>query len=236
MVPTGTPVFEMKAVRSLSATQLEIEFTEPVVAAAPSNFTVRQGISLQGGSANNESYGAGYQNTISTLTVTDVTLNSDKTRAALTITGLQQRPVATVPGSVEDRTWGSLIQINVTGVAAVSARAMWGDGAGGGVAWYTLNKFGPGVDAGTVISVAPAFSKDVPGLSFSRTAAGIKVLSPVSGGYTLRVSDLRGKTVASFNVGGGDFLIPSASLGAGMSVLEAKSADGQRWVAAVPKL
>jgi hypothetical protein len=58
---------------------------------------------------------------------------------------------------VEDRTWGSLVQINVTGVAAASGHAMWGDGSGGGVAWYTLNKFGPGTDAGIgPVSIAPS--------------------------------------------------------------------------------
>ena len=51
----------MKAIRSLGANSMEVEFTEPVVSAAPSNFAVRYWGYLQGGSANNESYGAGAQ-------------------------------------------------------------------------------------------------------------------------------------------------------------------------------
>jgi hypothetical protein len=149
MAYTGDTTFEMKAIRSLGPTQLEIEFTEPVVSVATSNFVVRQGVSVQDAT---QGYGNGYNAGTSTLTVSAVTLNLDKTRATLTITGLQQRPATTTPGSTQDRTWGSLVQINVTGVVAVSNRTMWGTGTGGGVAWYTLNKFGPGADIGAVIA------------------------------------------------------------------------------------
>ena len=236
MVAKDTAVFEMKAIRSLNSTQMEIEFTEPVVAVATSNFTVTQGVSTQ---ATNTGYGSGFAAPSSALTVSAVSLNGDKTRALLTITGLKERPVVTTAGSTEDRTWGSLVQFRVTGVAAVSGRTMWGDGLGGGVAWYTLNKFGPGVDVGgTVVALNPTSSifKEVAGLSFSRGTSGITVRAPLAGAYVLRVSDLRGKTISSFSVQGGDFLIPAASLGGGLSVLEAKAANGQRWITAVPKL
>jgi hypothetical protein len=236
MVANNDPVFEMKAVRSLDSARMEIEFTEPIVSAATSNFTVAQGVSVQQTTTN---YGGGYQAPTTTLAVTAVTLNGDKTRATLTITGLRQRPVVTTAGSTQDLTWGSLIQIRVTGVAAVSGRTMWGDGTGGGVAWYTLNKFGPGVDAGIEpVSIAPSFRsvQGVNGLSIRRNAEGLRVTAPVSGGYSLRVSDLRGKTLATFSVTGGDFLVPASSLGEGVTVLEAKVADGRRWATAVPKL
>jgi hypothetical protein len=98
LVPNNDTVFEMKAIRSLSATQMEIEFTEPVVAAATTNFTVRQGISTQ---ATTTSYGAGYSAGSSTLTVTAVTLNAAKTKATLTITGMQERPATTTAGSAK---------------------------------------------------------------------------------------------------------------------------------------
>jgi cytochrome c len=41
MVPNNDPVFEMKAIRSMGPTEMEIEFTEPVVSVATGNFTVR---------------------------------------------------------------------------------------------------------------------------------------------------------------------------------------------------
>ena len=239
LVPKDSTVFEMKAIRSLGSTQMEIEFTEPVVTAVAGNFTVRQWNSLQGGTANDQSYGAGYQNTpgVVTLAITAVSLNTDKTKATLTITGLQQRPASTTPNSVQDRTWGSTLQINVTGVAAVSGHAMWGDGTGGGVAWYTLNKFGPGVDAGTGTSaLSPRNHNDgSQGLTLHWQGDALVIQSPVKSAYTLRVLDARGSVVASFNVPGREeFLLPGSALGHGLNVLEVKSANG-RWTSMVAR-
>jgi hypothetical protein len=230
---SDTTHFEMKAVRSLSATELEIEFTEPITAAAVSNFTVRQGVSVQ---ATTESYGAGYGAPSTNLTVSAVALDASKKKVTLTVSGLQQRPAATTPGSVQDRTWGSLIQINVTGVTAVSNRPMWGDGTGGGVAWYTLNKFGPGVDVGAPTTLLGGKGVELGArLKVRREPEGLRVIAPSEGAYTVRLSDLRGRTLGSYKVRGGDFVVPASALGASLSLLEVRTADGERRTAAVPK-
>ncbi len=240
MVPTGdTTAFEMKAIRSLGPTQLEIEFTEPVEAVATSNFAVRQGISTQ---ATTTSYGNGYSAPTNNLTVTAATLNEDKTKATLTITGLQQRPATTTPGSQQDRTWGSLVQVRVTGIAAVSGRPMWGDTAAakrGLTGWYTLNKFGPGQDAGIVTSVARGDAKGVrSGLMFRVRADGLAVRSPVEGAWTLRTLDTRGRVLSSHSVEAGrsEYLLPPSSLSEGVTLLEAKTVDGKRFTASASRL
>jgi len=230
---SDTTHFEMKAIRSTGAGELEIEFTEPITAAAVSNFAVRQGVSVQ---ATTESYGAGYPTSLTALTVTSATLNPAKTKVTLAITGLQPKPVATTAGSVQDRTWGGLVQINVTGVTAASNRPMWGDGLGGGVAWYTLNKAGPGVDVGMPTSLVGAKGVELGSrLKFRRQAEGLFLISPSEGAYTVRLSDLRGKTLASYQVRGGDFIVPASALGSSLSLLEVRTADGERRTAAIPK-
>ena len=238
LVPNDSTIFEMKAIRSMGATQMEIEFTEPVVSAAVGNFIVRQWGCLQGGPANNNGYGAGYQQGgVSTLTVSSVTLNPDKTRATLTITGLNQRPTTTTPNSPEDRTWGYMVQFNLTGIAAVSGHSMWGDGTGGGVAWYTLNKFGPGVDAGGgVTAIVPRNRDGSSGMYLTWRGNGVAIRSPVKGAYVLRVLDARGSVLASFNAdgNGGDFLVPASVLTHGLNVLELKSVTG-RWTSMVAR-
>ncbi|HAO99714.1 MAG TPA: hypothetical protein DCQ83_06685 [Fibrobacteres bacterium] len=238
LVPKDTTVFEMKAIRSKSSNQMEIEFTEPIVSAATSNFTVRQWGCLQGGSANDQSYGAGYQLPgVSTLNVSDVTLNSDKTRATLTISGLIQRPTVTTPNSVEDRTWGSTVQFNVTGIAAVSGHSMWGDGTGGGVAWYTLNKFGPGVDAGTsATALVPRNRDGSQGLSVRWKGDGLSVALPDPGAYVLRVLEASGRTLSSVNVNNqNEFVMSASTLGHGMRWIEVSNAAGQKWISSVAR-
>lgn len=242
MVFTGDTTFEMKAIRSLGPTQMEVEFTEPVVSVSTSNFAVRQWGHLQGGPGNNTSYGIGYQQGATNLTVTAVTLSEDKMRAVLTINGLQQRPTATTPGSVEDRTWGYTVQIRVTGVQAVSGRPMWGDTASakrGLTGWYTLNKFGPGQDVGQVTTIARGDAQGVrSGLMFRVRADGISVRAPVEGAWTLRTLDTRGRVLASHAVEAGrsEFLVPRSSLSEGVTLLEAQSADGRRFTGSASRL
>jgi hypothetical protein len=242
LASNGDTVFEIKAVRSLSSTQMEVEFTEPVVSISTSNVWVRQWGSLQGGTGNNNSYGGGYQDGAANLTVSAVTLNGDKTRATLTITGLSQRPTVTTAGSAEDRRWGYLVQIRIRGIAAVSGRAMWTDTSSikrGLTAWYTMNKFGPGIDAGggvTAISRGDARGART-GLVFSVSGDGIVVRHPVDGAWTLRTLDTRGRVLATHAVGAGqlEYKVPASSLSSGVTVLEAKSADGRRFTASVAK-
>jgi hypothetical protein len=234
LVPNNDTVFEFKAIRSLNATQMEVEFTEPIVAATAANFRVRQWRNEQ---ATNTAYGSGYNLSPANLNVTDVTLNAEKTKAVLTITGLQQRPVATTAGSVEDRTWGYVVQIRAVNVAAVSNRTAWSDTLAvkrGLVGWYTMNKFGPGVDAGTPTSIARGDAPGVrSGLMLKVHQGGILLRSPVEGAYVVRTMDMRGKVLASHDVASGrhEFLVPQSSLAGGITLIEARAANGQRFTA-----
>lgn len=239
MVASGDTAFEMKAIRSKGPTTLEVEFTEPVNAVAASNFTVHQGVSVQ---ATTNAYGSGYNPPSSALTVTAATLSADQRKVTLTVTGLKERPVATTPGSVEDRTWGSLVQVRVTGVTAVSGRTMWQDtttGKQGLVGWYTLNKFGPGEDVAGPTSIVRGDAPGVrSGLLFNVRANGILLRSPVEGAYTVRTMDMRGKTLAVHNVAAGraDFLVPASSLANGVTLIEARAVDGRRFTASTSRL
>jgi hypothetical protein len=243
LVPNNDTVFEMKAIRSKGPTQMEVEFTEPVVSVTTGNFAVRHWGSLQGGSANSSGYGNGYQEGVTgVLTVTAVTLNSDQTRATLTITGLRERPVSTVPGDSNDRRWGNVVQILVTGVTAVSNRSMWQDtlvSHRGLVGWYTLNKFGPGDDVGNATAIARGDAKGArTGLLFRTMANGLVVRSPVEGAWTLRTLDTRGKVLAVHAVAAGryEFAVPASSLAGGVTLLEGLTQDGRRFTASASKL
>ncbi len=231
----GTPVFEIKAVRSLSATQMQIEFSEPVTAVAPSNFTINQGGYLEGGTANTASYGAGKLTENNVLTVTDATLDLTKTKATLTITGLKQRTDYT-PAQYAPRAWGFVQQIQVKNVAAVSGRAMWGGGTlAGGVAWYTTNTFGPGVDVEAPPSTNIVPNRDgSPGLHFQWKGEALAVQSPVTGAYTLQILDARGRITATFVAGGGTYNIPASALQSGLNLIVAKTTGG-RWASMVAK-
>jgi hypothetical protein len=132
-----------------------------------------------------------------------------------------------------------MIQINVTGVAAVSNRTMWGDGSGGGVAWYTLNKFGPGEEVGQSTSIARGDSRDMrTGLIFKMRVGGVAVRSPVDEAYTLRTLDMSGRVISTHKVEAGreEFLVPSAAMNKGLTILEARAADGRRFTATVSSL
>ena len=239
LVASNDTAFEMKAIRSRSATTLEVEFTEPVNAVTTSNFTVHQGVSVQ---ATSNGYGAGYNAPSAALTVTAAELDADKRRVTLTVTGLKQRPVALTPGSVEDRTWGSLIQVRVTGVTAVSGHSMWQDttaGKQGLTGWYTLNRFGPGEDVAATTAIARGDAPGVrSGLMLSARSGGILLRAPVDGAYTVRTMNMRGQVLATHNVAVGrrDFLVPTASLARGVTVIEARAANGRRFTATASRL
>lgn len=238
LVPNNDTVFEIKAIRSLSATQMEVEFTEPVTAATAADFRVRQWGNLQ---ATTTAYGSGYNLNAANLTVTGVQLDAAKTKAVLTITGLQQRPAVTTAGSEEDRRWGYVVQIRVKNVAAVSGRPMWSDTSALKrelVGWYTLNKFGPGEDVATGIRARGDVADARSGLMLKIRAEGVLLRSPVEGAYVVRTMDMRGKVLASHSVAAGrsEFLVPAASLAGGVTVIEARAADGRRFTASASRL
>jgi|GEM_PF-3147638 len=235
LVPNNDTVFEIKAIRSLDSARMEVEFTEPVTAATTANFRVRRWGQVQ---ADNTGYGSGYMQNAANLTVSSVTLNAEKTKATLTMSGLQQRPEVVTAGSVQDRTWGFTVQIRVVGVTAVSNRPAWGDTSAakrGLVGWYTLNKFGPGEDVGTPVTIARAGDKANArtGLLVKRRHDGVLLRSPVNEAYTVRTLAMNGEVISSHAVEAGrtEFLVPTSALGRGVTVIEARAADGRRFTA-----
>jgi glucose/arabinose dehydrogenase len=120
--PNGNTAFEMLAIRSLSATAMEIEFTEALAAGlenTPANFVVSTWYYTPTGS-----YGGGNVGT-QRITVSGVTLSADRKIARLTMTGLSEKRVVN-------------IKVN-SAVKSASGKNLWTPEA-----WYTLNAFGPG--------------------------------------------------------------------------------------------
>lgn len=238
LVPNNDTVFEIKAIRSLGSTQMEVEFTEPVSAATAANFRVRQWGNLQ---ASTTAYGSGYYLNAANLTVTGVELDATKTKAVLTITGLQERPAVTTAGSEQDRRWGYVVQIRVKDVAAVSGRPMWSDTSAAKrelVGWYTLNKFGPGEAVATGVKARGDVGEARTGMKFTLRPEGVLLRSPVDGAYAVRTLDMRGKVIATHEVAAGvrEYLVPASSLARGVTLIEARAADGRRFTASASRL
>ena len=111
---------------------------------------------------------------------------------------------------------------------------MWGGGSlAGGVAWYTTNTFGPGVDVGG--STAIAANRDGSSkLGLRWKGDGIAVQAPVDEAYVVRVLDAAGKVWATFSArGSGEFALPASALGHGLRWVEARASGGQRWISSV---
>lgn len=122
---TGT-FFDVKAIRSLGPESMEVEFTEPAADAAgqASSYTV--------GSRSyspTKEYGCCKTptNGFTSLTVTTATLSADKKKVVLKVTGLKTK---------------TSVNIQFTNLKSASGNTIWANQA-----WYTLNAFGPGVDA-----------------------------------------------------------------------------------------
>jgi hypothetical protein len=67
---------------------------------------------------------------------------------------------------------------------------------------------------------------------------GILVRSPVEGDYVLKILDMRGKVMAAYEVAAGryEILVPASSLATGVTVLDARAADGRRFTGRVSRL
>ncbi len=117
----GKTAFDMLAIRSLGNTGFEIEFTQPLAsgADAPANFKIKTWYYTP-----TVSYGGGNFGT-KTLTVSKVTLSTDRKKATLDISGLETKRVVN-------------FQLT-TAVKSESGSALWTPEA-----WYSLNAFGPG--------------------------------------------------------------------------------------------
>jgi hypothetical protein len=120
MAPNGTSRFDLLAVRSLGATTMELEFTEPAGASAEvaANYAVKRWTYVP-----ERAYGAGKKPTTN-LSVSSAKLSADKKKVTLTISGMQLKDV---------------IYIKLNNVMSATGNvAPWSTET-----WYTLNAFGP---------------------------------------------------------------------------------------------
>lgn len=183
MTLSGTKPFDWLAVRSLGSDQLELEFTEPLSAAAesPAAYAVRQWNYNP-----MEAYGQG-KGTVLSLTTKSVTLSPDRKKAILTIDGLKT---------------GYVVHIRLSGVQSQAGRTSWSTEA-----WYTLNNFGPG-DPPVAIHPRTEARGSLPGsLIDSRILPGNRLLiqSPeetAGAGTRVEVFDASGKAMALTREGG----------------------------------
>jgi hypothetical protein len=120
MTPTDKIPFEMKAVRSLSSSSMEVEFTKPITAAmaTPAKFQVRQW-----GYTPTANYGGPKIGEVG-LTVSSANLSGDGLKVVLNMQGLKT---------------GQVVRIRLSGVRSAADEATWHNDA-----YYTLNAFGPG--------------------------------------------------------------------------------------------
>ncbi|MCD6024050.1 MAG: hypothetical protein K0Q91_966 [Fibrobacteria bacterium] len=166
MKENGQPFFDVLAVRSTSATTFELEFTEPLVSAAASNFTTVQ----QWGYVPVQTYGAGKQTT-ETLTLESVVLSADKKKVTLTIPGLKR---------------SNVVHLRWSGLTAESGRPLMTDRT-----WYTLNEFGPA----EVVAVRPEGARARARLLASAQALSdgrLEIHLPAGKAVAVAVYDLRG--------------------------------------------
>jgi len=124
LVPNGTQTFEILAIRSMSETEMEVEFTMPANAAAglPGNYDVSIWWNDPA-----RGYGSGHKTDLQNINVTNVALSSDGTKATLSF-------------AILDLYEGSVVRITIdpNNVKSNSGDDFWywyGD--------YTLTNFGP---------------------------------------------------------------------------------------------
>jgi hypothetical protein len=209
MAPIKDKVFfDMKAVRSLGAGKMEIEFTSPAGAAAgtASNYQVQQwNYKPQVG------YGLGKQNPVTTLSAKTATLNSDKTKVTLEIDGMLAKNV---------------VYFKLSNITSATSLALAGTEA-----WYTQNAFGPGTQV--VVNVKPeAHGMAAPRFAAPRFAArsaaaghwSIAVSEP--GAFSLEILDLKGRVLETRQGLGGSELMTQGAYASGLFLARVRVAEG----------
>ena len=207
--PTGTPAFEMLAVRS-RAQGMEIEFTLPVDTVAaknPANWQVQTYYYTP-----TQSYG-GLKAGTTTLNVADIRVSSDGRTVYLPVSGLVAR-TDNQHRIVEITTGGNI-------------RSATNQAIHHNKAYYTLNAISPTQPfTGTSVDRSMASRRLADALRWSVASDGLRVESPFRGDYTLRLTDLRGRTHASTQgTGAGSRVLSLAGLRGQVAVLEARG-DG----------
>jgi hypothetical protein len=171
---TSKTVFEMKAVRSKSSTTLEIEFTEAAGAGAALAANYKVDTWRYVSTAN---YGGPPVDSVS-LPVVSVNLSSDKMKATLTVTGLLEK---------------YLVYIRLgDGIKSATGGNLWVNRT-----YYTLNKFGPGVDVTSPVRVAaPNQEKEL--FKFHSLNEIYTLTLPDKVSYNFTLFDLNGTRINTF--------------------------------------
>jgi hypothetical protein len=203
MAPNGTTRFDMLAVRSLGATTMELEFTEPVGTGAD----VKENYSVKHWTYKPErTYGAGKGATTS-LTVSKATLSADKKKVTLEIAGMKQKDV---------------IYFKLSNVMSATGNlAPWSTEA-----WYTVNAFGP---ATPTTSVAPsvAAERKLPTFNARALADGKVAFHVASAGrFTLEIRDPAGRLLETRTGVGPMEITSSAAHRTGLLLVSVKDASG----------
>jgi hypothetical protein len=203
MAPNGTSRFDLLAVRSLSATTMELEFTEPVGTGAEiaANYAIKHWTYVP-----ERLYGAG-KKAVTNLTVSSASLSADKKKVTLTIPGMLLKDV---------------IYIKLSNVLSATGNlAPWSTET-----WYTLNAFGP---ASPPTTVGPSTALDRKQSTVHvRALAGGKVSLQVSsaGRFLLDIRDSQGRIVEHHAGTGPMEMVSQAEFGRGVYFMTLKNAAG----------
>ncbi|MEO7778529.1 MAG: hypothetical protein ABIY63_13435, partial [Fibrobacteria bacterium] len=203
MAPNGTTRFDMLAVRSLGATTMELEFTEPVGTGADvaANYAVKHWTYKP-----ERTYGAG-KSTTTNLTVSKATVSTDKKKVTLEIAGMKQKDV---------------IYIKLSNVMSATGNlAPWSTET-----WYTLNAIGPGTPTTNVAPSTPVDRKQ--STVNVRALAGGKMSFHVAsaGNFSLDIRDSQGRIVENRTGTGPMELASQAEYGHGLYLMTLKNAAG----------
>lgn len=205
--------FDMVAVRSKGSSSFEIEFTKPLNASLGDDVKAH----LESQKWFNRigmDYGSGAKQGLTTLTVNSAAVSADRKKVTASISGLSE---------------GYVIYLHWKNDAMVSAdnQKLWG-----AEAWYSLNKFGPGVDP---VDNSVAVQQSLPGTMAagshpfraglrSDRSLGVHVALPAGSVFTVEIRDLAGKVHAlRAGTGTAEIAIPSGSLPGGLHLVTLRS-------------
>ncbi|MEO6097563.1 MAG: hypothetical protein ABIW76_18680 [Fibrobacteria bacterium] len=203
---TGVTPFDILAVRSMSSTTFEVQFTKPLAASLGANVT--QHLTMQKWwDKISDDYGccrAGF----GSVSVTSATVQTDRSKVLITVPSLTLHWIYYLR-------WADAIK-------SEQSETLWGTEA-----WYTLNAFGPATSVSLQKDVRAGAGAEGP-YAVHRDAAGMRVQVFFGRGvpYTARIADMRGRTVASHSgLGAEEFMFTRGQLPQGMHILEIRSGN-----------
>lgn len=232
LTPTGTPVFEMLAVRS-RAQGMEIEFTQPVDTALAKN-AASYNIRSYAYNPTQAYGGSKVSGSLTTLTPSAIQISPDRKRVYLALPGLVARDTV---GATRGFGLHRIVELNIK----KSYRSAMSAAPRDTVAFYTLNAISPSApfsDTGAV-AISPTLDASSPGvgmLTWTISGNRLTITTPLRGAYTARLVDLRGKVLAAHTVteqrdgGAGEAVSFPASLVHGVAYLEVRGNGGNAQV------